>query len=56
VQEVPLPAALPPIPIFLIWHETRRADEGHRWLRRMVARRVAAAVAAVLEEQEEAAE
>ncbi len=31
----PLPAL--PIPIYLIWHETRRADDGHRWLRELVA-------------------
>jgi DNA-binding transcriptional LysR family regulator len=56
VREVPLPVALPPIPIFLIWHETRRTDEGHRWLRHLVARRVASAVAAVLQETDAAAE
>jgi LysR family transcriptional activator for leuABCD operon len=26
-----------PIPISLIWHESRRADEGHRWMRELVA-------------------
>jgi DNA-binding transcriptional LysR family regulator len=36
---------LPPldVPISLIWHETRRADEGHRWLRDFVARHIIAA-------------
>ncbi len=29
-----------PIPIYAIWHETRRADDGHRWLREFVAARV----------------
>jgi DNA-binding transcriptional LysR family regulator len=32
------------IPIYLIWHETRRADDGHRWLREMVAKIVVAAI------------
>jgi DNA-binding transcriptional LysR family regulator len=31
-----------PIPIFLVWHETRRSDEGHRWLRDFVAETVIA--------------
>lgn len=55
VREVEMPVALPPIPIFLIWHETRRTDAGHRWLRALAARAIAAAVAAVLAEEEEAA-
>jgi hypothetical protein len=25
------------VPILLLWHETRRADDGHRWLRDLVA-------------------
>ena len=32
------------IPIYLVWHETRRADDGHRWLRELVARQVTSAV------------
>jgi len=31
------------IPIYLVWHETRRADDGHRWLREMVTQTVIAA-------------
>jgi LysR family transcriptional activator for leuABCD operon len=33
------------IPIYLVWHETRRADDGHRWLRDLVAATVCGAVA-----------
>jgi LysR family transcriptional activator for leuABCD operon len=33
--DTPLPSLA--IPIFLLWHETRRADEGHLWLRDLVA-------------------
>jgi DNA-binding transcriptional LysR family regulator len=38
VLEIPL--ALPPIPIYLIWHETRRRDFAHRWLRDLAAREI----------------
>ncbi|MBX9698649.1 MAG: LysR family transcriptional regulator [Acetobacteraceae bacterium] len=37
LQLIPLPVASLPVPIWLIWHETRRADDGHRWLRGLVA-------------------
>jgi LysR family transcriptional activator for leuABCD operon len=40
IVRTPVPAS--PIPIFLVWHETRRADEGHRWLRDFVAETVIA--------------
>lgn len=43
VIETPLPAIA--APIFLLWHETRRADEGHRWLRELVAETVVASSA-----------
>ncbi len=33
--DAPLPPL--PIPIYLLWHETRRSDDGHRWLRDLVA-------------------
>ncbi len=33
----PFPAKLAPAPIFSVWHESRRNDAGHRWLRDMVA-------------------
>jgi DNA-binding transcriptional LysR family regulator len=31
-----IPVELPPLPIYMIWHETRRNDAGHRWLREVV--------------------
>jgi DNA-binding transcriptional LysR family regulator len=31
------PLELPPVPIYMIWHETRRHDTAHRWLREVVA-------------------
>ena len=33
------------IPIHLVWHETRRSDDGHRWLRDLVANGVISAAA-----------
>lgn len=33
----PFPSELAPAPIFSVWHESRRNDAGHRWLREMVA-------------------
>jgi DNA-binding transcriptional LysR family regulator len=33
----PFPLELPPLPIYMTWHETRRNDIGHRWLREFVA-------------------
>jgi DNA-binding transcriptional LysR family regulator len=44
VLELPLPPV--PVPIFLVWHETRRSDDGHRWLRDLVAEVVTEAVGA----------
>jgi DNA-binding transcriptional LysR family regulator len=32
----PFPLRLPPLPIYMIWHETQRNDHGHRWLRDVV--------------------
>ena len=29
-----IPIELPTLPIYMIWHETRRNDAAHRWLRR----------------------
>ena len=48
VDDVPFqitasPIPVSPIPIFMVWHEARRADAGHEWLRTMTARIVAAA-------------
>jgi DNA-binding transcriptional LysR family regulator len=34
---LPIPLELPPLPIYMIWHETRRHDPAHRWLREVVA-------------------
>jgi len=36
LQVLPLPLELPPVPIYMIWHETRRHDAAHRWLREVV--------------------
>jgi DNA-binding transcriptional LysR family regulator len=33
----PFPAKLTPVPIFAVWHESRRNDSSHRWLRDTVA-------------------
>ena len=37
LQVLPLPLELPSVPIYMIWHETRRHDPAHRWLREIVA-------------------
>jgi len=37
LQVLPLPLEVPPLPIYMIWHESRRNDAGHRWLRGLVA-------------------
>jgi DNA-binding transcriptional LysR family regulator len=37
LQVFNLPLELPPIPIYMIWHETRRHDAAHSWLRELVA-------------------
>ena len=31
-----LPLELPVLPIYMIWHEARRHDAAHRWLREVV--------------------
>jgi DNA-binding transcriptional LysR family regulator len=36
LQVLPIPVGLPPVPIYMIWHETRRHDTAHRWLREVV--------------------
>ena len=36
LQVLPIPLELPPMPIYMIWHETRRHDVAHRWLREVV--------------------
>jgi LysR family transcriptional activator for leuABCD operon len=35
-----IPLELPVLPIYMIWHETRSKDTGHRWLRDIVATEV----------------
>ncbi|HME20479.1 MAG TPA: LysR substrate-binding domain-containing protein [Acetobacteraceae bacterium] len=37
LQVLPLPLESPSLPIYMIWHETRRHDPAHRWLREIVA-------------------
>jgi DNA-binding transcriptional LysR family regulator len=37
LQVLPLPLESPSMPIYMIWHETRRHDPAHRWLREVVA-------------------
>jgi DNA-binding transcriptional LysR family regulator len=37
LQVLPIPLELPSVPIYIIWHETRRHDPAHRWLREVVA-------------------
>ena len=36
LRVLPIPLELPPLPIYLIWHETRRHDTAHSWLREIV--------------------
>ena len=36
LQVLPIPLELPPVPIYMVWHETRRHDTAHRWLREVV--------------------
>jgi DNA-binding transcriptional LysR family regulator len=36
LKVLPFPIELPPLPIYMIWHETRRHDTAHSWLRETV--------------------
>ena len=36
LQVLTIPLELPPLPIYMIWHEMRRHDTAHRWLREFV--------------------
>ena len=36
LQVLPIPLELPPVLIYMIWHETRRHDTAHSWLREVV--------------------
>jgi DNA-binding transcriptional LysR family regulator len=40
LQVLAVPLDLPTLPIYAIWHETRRNDTAHRWLRELVAAEV----------------
>jgi DNA-binding transcriptional LysR family regulator len=37
LQVLPLPLETPSLPIYIIWHEARRHDAAHRWLRQVLA-------------------
>jgi len=37
LKVLPIPLELPAVPIYMIWHETRRHDSGHSWLREIAA-------------------
>ena len=37
LQVIAIPLELPTLPIYMIWHETRRSDAAHSWLREVVA-------------------
>ncbi|MEQ1712222.1 MAG: LysR substrate-binding domain-containing protein, partial [Hyphomicrobium sp.] len=39
----PFPFELPPMPIYMVWHESFDSDEGHQWLRGVL-RELAAAL------------
>ena len=36
LRVLPIPLELPVVPIYMIWHETRRHDTAHSWLRNIV--------------------
>jgi LysR family transcriptional activator for leuABCD operon len=36
LQVLPMPLELPTLPIYMIWHETRRHDAAHGWIREIV--------------------
>jgi DNA-binding transcriptional LysR family regulator len=36
LQVLEIPVQLSPVPIYMIWHQSRRADAAHRWLREIV--------------------
>jgi len=38
LQVLASPLELPSVSIYMIWHETRRHDMAHRWLREVVVR------------------
>jgi DNA-binding transcriptional LysR family regulator len=36
LQVLAIPVKLPTLPVYMIWHETRRQDAAHRWMRDLV--------------------
>ena len=36
LQVLEIPLELSPVPVYAVWHESRRADTAHRWLREVV--------------------
>ena len=36
VRSVPVPLELPPVTVFMAWHERMRRDPGHAWFRRLL--------------------
>ncbi len=42
LQIVQMPVPSKPIPIYMVWHEGRRSDAGHQWLRELAAETVTA--------------
>jgi DNA-binding transcriptional LysR family regulator len=38
LQVIAIPLELPTLPIYMIWHETRRGDAAHAWLREVLAK------------------
>ncbi len=45
LQVIPMPLELPMLPIYVVWHETRRNDGAHHWLREHAAIELSRAVA-----------
>jgi DNA-binding transcriptional LysR family regulator len=41
LKALALPIELPEVPIYMVWHETRRHDAAHRWLREVVVQELA---------------
>jgi LysR family transcriptional activator for leuABCD operon len=40
LRVLPIPLELPAVPIHMTWHQTRRNDSGHQWLREIVTQEV----------------
>jgi DNA-binding transcriptional LysR family regulator len=50
LQILTIPLELPAVPIYAVWHESRRNDAAHRWLREIVAAQVKCASSGILPE------